>query len=168
MLTHLRQVLYGMGILYDHEENTTHDSEPNNIVCDIRVEQPPPMFVIRNSKPRRSRRRSSFRSLPLYLSFSSLSEDTEIAQFISSSTIQHRPISIPIPQTISTSPDIKIPLSLPSTPALQPPVSNSISLPTSPNHEVNDWILIPQHTCTTLITTTPSTNPEPWILIDDS
>jgi hypothetical protein len=165
MLTHSRQDFYGMGNLYDHEEENTHDSEASDIVYDIRNEEHPPMFVIRKGRQRRSRRRSTLHSLPLYLSFTNLSEDTEIARFISPSMIQHRPTL----QPISANPDdIDIPLSLPSTPESHAPISNSISLPSSPNYEFKDWILIPLDICTTFTTTTSSSNPEPWILIDDS
>ena len=165
-----------MGILYDNED-TAHDSEPNTIVSDVPVEQSVPMFSIRYGKPRRSRRRSTWRSLPLYLSFSDLSNDTGIARFLSPSiphspTIQHHDLTIL--QHITNDIDTCIPQSLPPTPAfsgslLSNPVDNtpiSIAqhgslLPTG------DWIFIttPPNTPGSL---TPLSEPETWILIDDS
>ncbi|PMD58206.1 uncharacterized protein K444DRAFT_439546 [Hyaloscypha bicolor E] len=86
-----------MGILYVGEDIAV-DSESNTIVCGVPVESSGPMFSIRQGKPRRSRR-STWRSLPLYLSFSDLSNDADIARLLSFSTpptptIQHRPLTI--------------------------------------------------------------------------
>jgi hypothetical protein len=173
-LTHPRQELYRMGILYD-EESIAHDSESNTIVCDVPVGQSIPMFSVRLGKPRRSRRRSTWRSLPLYLSFSDLSNDADIARLLSPSvlhtpTIQHRDLTI---QTHNMDNDTSIPQSLPPTPAFSgfihslhlvdnTPISNSIL-----HQHPGDWTFItaPHNTPGT---STPLSEPETWILIDDS
>lgn len=175
-----------MGILYGGEDLAL-DSESNTIVCEVPVESSAPMFSIRQGKPRRSRRSSHWRSLPLYLSFSDLSNDADIARLLSPSTphtptIQHR--SLTIQTSINT--DIDIPLSLPPTPAFSgsllshlvdnTPISNSgdhstisrslhITNTILPN--TGDWTFIttPHNTPGTL---TPLSEPETWILIDDS
>jgi hypothetical protein len=166
-----------MGILYDNED-TAHDSEPNTISSGVPVEQSVPMFSIRYGKPRRSRRRSTWHSLPLYLSFSDLSNNADIARFLSPSvpqtpTIQHRDLAI-LPH-ITTDIDTCIPQSLPPTPAFtgsglhlnlidNTPISLSNSIH---NQHTGDWTFIsaPHNTPETA---TPLSEPETWILIDDS
>lgn len=176
MLTHPRQELYRMGILYNDQDNTAQDSESNTVSCDLPVERSVPVFVLRHGKPRRSRRRSTaWRSLPLYLSFSGLSDDSDIARLLSppstpyKSTIQHR-ITIRTPP-ITTD----IPQSLPPTPLALASVSTSASrfdndtLPISLVHDFpsGDWTFVtPSHP--TADTPTPASEPENWILIDDS
>jgi len=168
-----------MGILYDNED-TAHDSEPNTIVSDVPVEQSVPMFSIRYGKPRRSRRRSTWRSLPLYLSFSDLSNDTGIARFLSPSiphspTIQHHDLTIL--QHITNDIDTCIPQSLPPTPAFTGSsfhlnlINNtdtiiSRSHPIRNHQHTGDWTFItaPHNTPETA---TPLSEPETWILIDD-
>lgn len=168
-----------MGILYE-DENIAHDSESNTVVCDVPVEQSVPMFIVRHGKPRRSRRRSTWRSLPLYLSFSDLTSDAEIARLLSPSnshtpTIQHRDLTIGIPTHINTDIDTIIPQSLPPTPAFSGsmhglnPIDNT---PVSPLNSIlaqhtGDWTFITA-THNTPGTSTPLSEPETWILIDDS
>jgi hypothetical protein len=167
--------LFRLGILYTEDGDITFDSEPNNIECDVPV-QIVPTFIIRHArKPRRSRR-SRWRTLPLHLSFSGLSNDADILRLLSPSpspepTIQHH--------ILPTIHDIDIPQSLPAPLALISPGSSISSLLTVShllNHDTppsslpdeNDWTLIPlpptQHTHDT----SPISNPDPWILIDDS
>ena len=176
------QELRRMGILYVGEDIAV-DSEPNTIVCGVPVESSAPMFSIRQGKPRRSRR-STWRSLPLYLSFSDLSNDADIARLLSFSapptpTIQHRSLTI---QT-HTNTDIDIPQSLPPTPAFtgsllphlvdNTPISNldstlsrTLRLANTILPNTGDWTVIttPHNTPGTL---TPLSEPETWILIDD-
>jgi len=136
-----------MGILYD---------EDNTVACELPSEQAPPIYIIRHRKPRRSRRRS-LRSLPLYLSFSSLGDDADIARLLSPSisntptpmTIQHRELpSTPITNT---------PLSLPD-------VNGSLSFPDT---TLDGWefITTPQHH--TDPQPSPASEPETWILLSD-
>jgi hypothetical protein len=183
MLTHPRQELYRMGILYNNDD-IAQDSQPNLVLCDVPVQQTVPMFIIRHGKPKRSRRRSTWRALPLSLSFSGLSEDADIARLSSPSTtspiptIQHR-TKIPLMPLLN----IDIPQSLPGPPS--PALGSgslhgshfldnttfSISIPAPRSFETTsnsgDWTLIqtPRHHSTS---TTPSSEPETWILIDDS
>jgi hypothetical protein len=184
MLTHPRQELYRMGILYNDEEDIAQDSQSNTVLCDVPVQQTVPMFIIRHGKPKRSRRRSTWRSLPLYLSFSGLSDDADIAKLLSPAPlpptpkIQHR-TKIPL---MSLNTDIDIPQSLPAPPSSalgsgsfygsrfdNTTFSISIASPQSFNIPSNtgDWTLIqtPHHESTS---STPSSEPETWILIDDS
>lgn len=162
-----------MGILYsDETEDIVPDSESNTIVCDVPVERPVPMFIIRQGKARRSRHRSAWRSLPLYLSFSDLSDDADIARLISPSishtpTIQHLD---PIASTHLVT-DMHIPQSLPPASAF---ASAHLQLdlvdntPISLRHQhAGDWTFI--NTPRTMPgTCTPVSEPETWILIDDS
>ncbi|KAE9379322.1 hypothetical protein N431DRAFT_434320 [Stipitochalara longipes BDJ] len=167
-----------MGILYDGD-NLAFDSESNTIVCGAPVESSVPLFSIRQGKSRRSRRSSSWRSLPLSLSFSDLSNDADIARLLSpfspqTPTIQHRDLTICT--LINSDIDINTPQSLPPNPALSgfllsnlvdnlvdnTPISHSIL--TQPT---GDWTLItkPHNTPGSL---TPLSEPETWVLIDDS
>lgn len=169
MLTHiLRQELYRLGILYNDSDDLVQDSESNTIACDVSVESPIPTFIIRQGKPRRSRRRLNWHSPPLYLSLSSLSDNADIARFSTRSplipTIQH-PTNTPSqaknprqslpPSAFETSHHLDITVSISSRPHI-------LDL-----NSIEDW---------TFITTahhakqspTPSSEPETWILIDDS
>jgi hypothetical protein len=154
-----------MGILYGGDD-LAYDSELNTIVCGVPVNNSAPMFSIRQGKPRRSRRGSSWRSLPLYLSFSELSNDADIVRLLSPSTIPHTPTiqhrDLSIVQTLINT-DIDIPQSLPPIPAFSgsnlvdnTPISISLSdsiLPT------RDWTFIttPNNTPGTV---TPNSEPE--------
>merc|ERR1712000_388887 len=147
--------LYRLGILYnDNEDFAQNSPDSNTISCDVPIEPSVPMFILRQGKPRRSRRRSNWRSLPLYLSLSSLSDDADIARLLSLSpfpTIQHR-LSTP------THFDTDILQSL-------PPLSQQNILDFNSNS--GDWTFI--HTPhPTNPSPTPSSEPETWILIDDS
>lgn len=155
-----------MGILY-HDENV--QEEPNSVACDI---PSTPMFFLRPSKSSRRTRRSKLRDLPLYLSMSDLSHDADIARLLSSSishtqTIQHRDVS---PSPLMTD----IPQSLPpasalefthgSTRFLDDTISNStlaFDFPIS-----GDWTFIGTAPHTPLVST-PSSEPETWILLSD-
>lgn len=181
----LRQELYHLGILYDDDEDIAPDSLTNSVSCDVPVQQSIP-FIIRYGKPKRSRRRSrsTWRSpLPLYLSFSELGDDADIARLLSSTTTTHTP-TIQHRTLKSLNTDIDIPQSLPTPSALafgsgsphqsiscdNTPPSIPIRTVTIPPHSFDpgDWTLIPsQHTTTQLPTPTISES-EAWILIDDS
>lgn len=172
----LRQELFRLGILYfDDGEQQDCDSCAKQVLCDVPVRQDAPMFVMRPSR-RLRRRRSTWRSvsLPLYLSFSDLSDDVDIARLLSPThphnapTIQHRNH---IPSTQASIIDIDIPLSLPpSTPALSSIGPNLLfDIPTSPTlvpQEGEDWTFIT--TTHTRNDSTPSSEPETWSLCDDS
>lgn len=161
-----------MGILYGDEDNV-HDLESNTIVCDIPVEPSPPLFSIRQGRTRRSRRRSNWHSLSLYLSLSDLSNDADIARLLSPSishtpTIQHHGLTT---QTHHLEIDTSIPQSLPPTPAFSGfsqdlhLVDNTL-ISISQNN-TGDWTFIsaPHNTPETA---TPLSEPETWIMIDDS
>lgn len=164
-----------MGILYGEQPDCESHSKENAVLCDVPLRHEAPMFVMRPS--RRSRqRRSTWRSLPLSLSFSDLSNDTDIARLISpiphsTPTIQHRD---PIQSTTASIIDIDIQQSLPpNTPAL----SSSLQLNGSANllADINtptfispgeDWTFITHNH--TRHDSTPSSEPETWSLCDDS
>jgi hypothetical protein len=169
MLTHLRQELYRLGILYNDEDNI-QDSESNITLCDVPLEQSVPIFTLRHKQPKRSRRRPVRSSpLPLYLSFSCLSDDSDIARLLSPSvshtpTIQHRDITLPT----STASGIDTPQSLPPTSALESSIHFLDNTPiTSTPHLIReDWTFI--NTGHHTPTATPSSEPEAWVLIDGS
>lgn len=171
MLTHPCQELFSLGILYNTDEDIVLDSESNTVLCDVPVEASIPPFVIRHHKFGRSRQHLNSCSLPLYLSFSGLSDDADIARLISpptpyKRTIQHRHISFSEPIVTNT------PQSLPTPSALES-VSGSTSLYNSTvisipqqsfEQNAGDWEVVnsPQS-----LTPTPFSEPETWILIDD-
>lgn len=185
------QELYRMGILYnDNDSDGAQDEDVNAVLCNVPVEQPFPMFVMRHGKTRRSRRCSVWQPLPpLYLSFAGLSDDADIQRLLSPSilaipTIQHREPSLPLPNPVSSD----IPLSLPASPAFESldgfdfdspepderQEDNPISISNSILHKLNqvtqgDWTFvdISQHN-NTPISTTPCSEPETWELVDDS
>jgi hypothetical protein len=166
-----------MGILYGGED-LAYDSESNTIVCGFLADSTAPMFSIRQGKPRRSRRSSHWRSLPLYLSFSELGNDADIARLLSPSiphtpTIQYRNFSS-IQTLLKTDTNIDIPQSLPPTPAFSGSLLSNLvdNTPISAAQydsllPTGDWTFIttPHNTPGTL---TPLSEPETWILIDDS
>jgi hypothetical protein len=173
----LRQELFRLGILYLND-GERQDCEPhakdNAILCDVPLRQEAPMFVIRPSR-RSRRRRSTLCSLPLYLSLSNLSDDTDIAYFMSpilhnTPTIQHRDLIL---STTASIIDIDVPQSLPPT---TPALSSSLQLRESAillRHNAptfvqagEDWTFI-THTHNTH-DSTPCSEPETWSLCDDS
>jgi len=170
VLTHLRQELYRLGILYNDEDNI-QDSESNITLCDVPLEQSVPMFILRHKQPKRSRRRPVQSSpLPLYLSFSCLSDDSDIARLLSPSvshtpTIQHREITLPT----STASGIEDTLqSLLPTLALESSIHFLDNTPiiSTPHLITEDWTFI--NTGYHTPTATPSSEPEAWVLIDGS
>jgi hypothetical protein len=172
-----------MGILYkgDDSEEGTQNPETDSVSCGaLAVEQSTPAFILRTAKSRRSRRRSTWRSLPLYLSLSNLRDDIDIARLLSPPlshnppTIQHREISIPSSPIVAPITTVEIPLSLPTTSALGSPASahgsqhlldNTLTIP-SHSLENGDWTFITtaHHTPNTQ---SPSSEPETWILLSD-
>jgi hypothetical protein len=158
MLTHpSRQKLYRMGIL--------HDGTSSNQACEVAHE--PPLFIIRPRKRRAPKRqRSGWVSLPLHLSFSNLSEDSQIKKFISNdttsnSTIQHRRTFLPLHISLDT---------LQSLPAATPALgeSNILSATTSPIQTLyQDWELINSSSQPSTPLTDGSSEPETWILLSD-
>lgn len=152
-----RQDLIQLGIL----EDLVQDSESNTVACHVPVEHAVPMFTFRQGKPRRTRRRSEWYSVPLHLSLSTLSDDTDIARLLSpihnTPTIQHRK-------------NTDIPLSLPPSALASPPVFDSVfHLPQHllDDDTTTDWTFIHSAHSTSQSPTSPS-EPETWILIDDS
>jgi hypothetical protein len=167
MLTHPRQELYRLGILF-HGQDTAQD-ESNSVAREVPAQQSAPIFVIRPSRPIRRTRRSTWQSLSLYLSLSDLSSDVDIARLLCppishTPAIQHHDIS-PIP--IITD----IPQSLPPPPALESmhgPLLDNIISSSSPHYDFNsgDWTFIDAAYHTPQIST-PSSEPEAWILLSD-
>jgi len=164
--------LFRTGILYGEQPGCCSLPREDGIFSDLPLRQEAPMFVIKPA--RRSRQRSTWRSLPLYLSFSNLSEDSDIAHLISPNrritpTIQHR---TPIPSTAASIIDFDTPQSLPPATALsQSPGSGNPNL----LHDINTPTFAPAGEDWTFIThthtrhdTTPFSEPETWILHDDS
>lgn len=168
-----------MGILYDNTcpaEDIALDSNINTnaIACEVPLELPSPLYTLRVRKPKRKsqpRRRSTWRPLPLYLSLSTLKDDTDIARLLSTPsptpTIQHRPtkpqpLSLDIPQSLP--PPLafsEFPLSPAEDLYSQSPISYTL-------HDNNDWELInTQITHTISRSTTPSSDPETWIILGD-
>lgn len=184
-----------MGILYNEDDSAVSRDENANVVsCDVAVEHSfPCTFVLSHGKPKRSRRSVALRSTlpPLYLSLSDLSDDSEIARLLARSIAsvpvalhasQHRerPVTKPHPLSITTDikTDLDIPQSLPPPSAFESMYgSGSLSIPASkpndppqislPPHAI-DWTFIssPSHTDTT--PSSPSSEPDTWVLIDDS
>lgn len=168
-----------MGILYDDDEDGTQDSDlnTNTVLCNapLPIERAAPMFVVRPG--RRSRqRRGTRRTLPLYLSFTDLSDDAYIARLLSPAshmpTIQHRSITPP-----SSDIDIDIPQSLPATPASSSSsFLNGLAHLFDNNNDNNpvhldsgeDWTFINTTTHHPTDSSTPSSEPGTWILCDDS
>jgi hypothetical protein len=179
MLTHPVQELFRLGVLYNEDEDITFDSEPNNVECDVPI-QIVPTFIIRPARKSRRSRRSRWQTLPLHLSFSGLSKDADILRLLSPSpcpepTIQHR--------ILPGTHDIDIPQSLPAPSALFSPGSSVSSPlftcahiydddtpPSSPSFlpDENDWTFLPPPLTQHTHDTSPNSNPDPWILIDDS
>jgi hypothetical protein len=141
-----------LGVIYNEMDNA--QDEFNFVARDLPSEHVGPMFVIRQGKPRRARR-SKLQSLPLYLSFSDFSTDADIVRLLSSShpqtPIQHR--------TTTLSTDI-IPQSLPS------PLALDFLHFIDPYSDAGDWTFIDTTRHTPQVTT-PSSEPETWILLGD-
>lgn len=170
------QELYRLGILYDNQlEETSQDSI---ISCQVPLQQESPLYTLRHRKPKRahaSRRRPTWRSLPVRLSLSNLGGDVDIASFFSQASttntttkktppIQHRP------NTRSKSISLNIPRSLPQATAGAPALSPSPQTPPPPIYEENaDWEFINIHksTSTTTQPNSPFSEPETWILLGD-
>lgn len=159
MLTHSRQELYRMGILY----YGTIREENDSVGCVIQSTQ---MFFLRPNKPDRRTRGSTWRKLPLCLSLLDLSRDSDITGSLIPSispkpTIQHRDFSSTITGILQ---------SLPTTSALE---STDEVLDTASNLSISfdffdsgDWTFIgtaPQ----TAPCSSPSSEPETWILLSD-
>ena len=164
MLTHPVQELYRRGILYDDSKT----AEPSAM-------EPPPLYILRQVKPRRSRRRPTWQSIPLYLSLSNLRDDNDIARLLSpqsTTNIQHRPSHVLVKET---------PLSLPTSSASALSSSSSLSAHGSsdlnflettslPSHslEPEDWTFITtQQNTTSDSLSSPASEPETWILLSD-
>jgi hypothetical protein len=162
-----------MGILY-YDEDNIQDSQFNITLCDVPLEQSVPMFILRHKQPKRSRWRPVRSSpLPLYLSFSCLSDDSDIARLLSPSgwgtdgpTIQHREFILQTPTLIASG--IDIPQSLPPTSALESSIHllDNTQIVSTPHLITEDWTFI--NTGHRTPTATQSSEPEAWVLIDDS
>ena len=159
------------------------------ILCDVPVERPAPFFILRPGKPRRSRKQSSliWRPLILHLPVSSLSDDFDIVRLSSSLShtpkIQHRGTTLPKSLSATLVIDMHIPQSLPPTKALEFASGSTLecltpntlinesflpcSNPASLDLNAGDWTFVNTPNPTPR-TSTPSSEPETWILIDDS
>jgi len=170
-----------MGILYNDDEDIAQDTQSTTVLCDVPVQDLFPTFIIRHGKPKRSRRRSTRHSLPLYLSCSGLSDDADIARLLfpsntSTPMIQHR-TKIPLVSMNTDTPQSLPALSLSAFGSVSLHGSHfldnttfSISIPThsfesEPSSE--DWTFI-QTKHHDSLSSTPLSEPETWILIDDS
>jgi hypothetical protein len=158
MLTHPRQVLYAMGILYD--DAVAAEDEPDTVTCEDSAR---PMFVFRPGRPRRSRKPKLKRLSSFYLPRFDFETDSDIAHALSVSiphlTIQHRDLATPIIDDI--------PQSLPTDHAHLMDNTHLISTPglTSPHNEVTgDWTFI--HTAHGP-SDSPASEPETWIILSD-
>jgi hypothetical protein len=164
-----------MGILYKDEGTAL--KEFNSIARDVPVQQSAPMFVIRPSRPRKRAQRSSWRTLPLYLSLSDLSTDADIARLLSpstsyTSTIQHRDThTTDIPQSLpTTSASGSVSAHESTTPlsssAIYDLIPHEISIPPQ-SLESGDWTFINNTNASTPSLTSPASETETWIFLSD-
>lgn len=184
MLTHPDQELYRLGILYD--ENNLEPRIPSSPtpLWSTPVQKSYPAYIIRQSRPRRSRRRPVWRTLPLNLSLSNLRDDYDVARLLYASTTTP-PMMAEIhlsSVSISTGDSTTTPQSLPttSTMALALSASRSVNFlpsansipPHSLHHADEDWTFITSPSSQQLhihpsTTSTPSSELETWILLGD-
>jgi hypothetical protein len=171
----LRQELFRMGILYFDEQHDDSHAKENAVSCNVPLKLEVPTFITRPSR-RSRRRRSTWRSLPLCGSFSDLTDDPDIARLIfpippPTTTIQHRD---PIPSISASIVDIDVPLSLP-TQTTASSSSHHLNRSKLLLHNIQtfvppseDWTFIDEIHPHTPHGCTPSSEPETWILCDDS
>lgn len=163
MLTHTRQELHSMGILYDDEDVAG---------TSVNEMQTTPAFVIRPGKPRHTRH-SAWEKLSLDISFYNLRDHAATApttppSFSCQSLIQHRPIpnsnSNSINDNTPTIPQ-SLPPSSPSALESIPESRESFDTPLrSPS--IGDWTFV--HTTPyTPVASAPPSEPETWILLGD-
>lgn len=159
-----------MGILYiDEDDDVLQDEDANPVSCDVPVEQSFPMFVLRQGKPRRSRRQATWRSLPpLYLSFSNLSDDFDVKRWLSPShtpisTIQHRDSIITPSSRVEEG---FLPQSLPSPPAFESMYHFSSLGSSSSSDEDDDIPTSPSHSTISLLPKDQDQDQQGWTLID--
>jgi len=160
MLTHPRQELYKLGILYDGEYASQH----NDVKCfvpPVDEQTTPPLYTMRPSRTRCLKHpRRGNRKLQQYLTLSDLSTNNNLAKLLSPNTtpaIQHRDFF----SSIVTD----IPQSLPPTTS----ASGSGFLSSSQLHFLSndtDWTFI-THPETKNTTQSPSSEPETWIILSD-
>ena len=159
MLTHpYQQELCPMEILQNDVSSSNHTWE---------VPYQSPLYTIRTRKRHAPRRQHSrWVSLPLHLSFSSLSEDSLIKKLISiettttTNTIQHCRKASRIHMHID------LPQSLP---AAATALGNPITIPanTSPAQSYQDWHLINKSSQPSTPSFEEISEPETWILLSD-
>jgi hypothetical protein len=159
MLTHRRQELYALGILYDDDDV---DVEGVSV-----IEEPPPAFVIRPGRPRRSHR-SAWEKLPLNTPFHDDTIAPHAPQPLSFETlpIQHRSSTNSIHDATSPTPR-------PSLPSIATSISALESIPELPDsHHAGDWTFVhaadaSQQQQYAPASSTPASEPETWILLGD-
>ncbi|EKD20528.1 hypothetical protein MBM_01210 [Drepanopeziza brunnea f. sp. 'multigermtubi' MB_m1] len=166
------QELRRLGILYNTNDDLAPEDESNTVACGVPVECPAPMFILRHGKPQRSQRPSPRPSIPLHLPLSSLTDDVNTPRLLSLPA-SPSPGTPPIQHRADTLPLLDSPFQ-----SLPPPhLDNSdTTIPIPPSSvldaDLGDW---------TFITTShphphphpppsppPPSEPETWILIDDS
>ncbi|PBP22725.1 hypothetical protein BUE80_DR006396 [Diplocarpon rosae] len=162
------QELYRLGVLYNNNDDLVRGYEPNAIACYVPVMPTVPIVGLRYSKPKHPQRRSTWRSLPIYppLSLSSRSDDADILRLSS----QASPIPTIRPRKL-TPVCTNLPLQSLPPPAPEPQFLDDLVSVSSSRHLLDltagDWTLIhtPHHADSSL---TPPSEPETWVLIDDS
>ncbi|KAI9048961.1 hypothetical protein LZ554_006810 [Drepanopeziza brunnea f. sp. 'monogermtubi'] len=163
-----------LGILYNTNDDLAPEDESNTVACGVPVESPPPMFILRHGKPRRSQRPSTLRPILLHLPLSFLTDDdVNIPRLLS------LPASpSPCPPTIQHRADTLPPLD-PPLQSLPPPhlIRNDTTIPippssvSVPDSDLGDWTFITTshpHPHSSRSRSSPPSEPETWILIDDS
>jgi len=159
MLTHpYQQELCPMEMLQNDVSSSNH-------TCEVLHEFP--LYTIRTRKRHAPRRQHpTWVSLPLHLSFSSLSEDSQIKKLISiettttTNTIQHR----------REAPRIHMHIDLPqSLPAATTALSHlrTLSANTSPAHSYQDWHFIDTPSQPSTPLPEEISKPETWMFLSD-
>ena len=169
MLTHPRQELYALGILYDDGH-----ANANAYATSIEEVEPPPAFVIRPGRPRRhGHRRPARERLSLDSSFDFSNIDALIAEAESStsyiSPIQHRTNT----STVLINKDTQLQSLPPSTTIISTMQSVPAFPDCPPSPLAGDWTVLhtadadeqqQQHAQSS---PTPPSEPETWILLGD-
>jgi len=158
MLTHVLRVqeLRSLGLLYNQDEDLAYES---NIVHDVSPDPYVPTFRVRN---RRTGRKSTSVQLPLFLSFSFLSNDSEIIRLMNVQSPAHStPTTVQERDTPQLSPQFLPPFIKDSTARI---ISSPLLFPLAGDDEDladSAWEIISS------ISSTPSLGPETWTVLGD-